>query len=70
MSFWSRTLKIFGAAPVRMEYRGGALGTHVEVVGEIEAVGETSCTVKKPDGTLLVLPFQDILACEPAVGKL
>jgi hypothetical protein len=68
MSFWQRTLKIFGATPVRVEYRVGALGQRTEVVGEIEAVSETSCTLKTTDGSLLVLSFQDILVCEP-VGK-
>ena len=70
MTFWNRTLKIFRAAPVRIEYRSGTLGTRVEIVAEIESVGDTSCSVKKADGTLLILPFVDILVVELAAGRL
>ena len=69
-TFWQRTLKIFRDTPVRVEYRCGALGRRIEVIGEIEAVSETSCTLTKPDGSLLVVPFYDLLVVEPAVDKL
>jgi hypothetical protein len=65
MSFWSRTLKIFRSAPVRIQVRGGRV-----VVGDIESVGETSCTLKKADGTQVLVNFDEILVCEPAVDKL
>jgi hypothetical protein len=70
VSFWTRTLKIFESAPVRVEYRGGALGKRVEIIAEIESIGDASCSLKKADGTLLILPFKDILVVEPAVGRL
>jgi hypothetical protein len=70
MSFWQRTLKIFRAAPVRIVYRGGALGARTEVIGEIEGIGDTSFTLRKADGATLLIPFQDLLVVDPVVTKL
>jgi hypothetical protein len=57
MTFWTRTLKIFGLAPVRIELRGSRL-----VIGEIESIGATSATVRKADGTLVVVQFDEIVS--------
>lgn len=64
MTFWNRTLKIFRAAPVRIQLRGKG-----ELVGDIDGIGVASCTIKKADGTLVVVEFDEILVCEPAAGK-
>lgn len=65
MSFWQRTLTIFKETAVKLELNHGR-----HLIGELESIGETSCTVIKADGSLVVVDYSEIMSLEPAVSKL
>ena len=65
MTFWKRTLEIFKAEPVRLKLRGRG-----ELIGDIGLIGDTAFRLKKADGSAELIQFDEILVCEPAVGKL
>jgi ribosome maturation factor RimP len=65
MSFWKRTLQIFKSDTVRIELRAG-----LRANGDIVEVGETSCTIKKVDGSTQDIPFAEIISVQPGVPKL
>jgi hypothetical protein len=65
MTFWQRTISIFKTKSVRFELSQGR-----HVIGELESIGETSCTVIKADGSLVIVDYSEIMSLEPAVSKL
>lgn len=65
MSFWKRTLAIFKAEPVRLELRSG-----LHVIGDIDSIADTSCTIKKYDGSTIIVQFDEIISVQPGVPKL
>lgn len=65
MSFWKRTLGIFRDKPVRIELRAGK-----RVIGDIETIGDNSCSVRIDSGATVLVEFEDILSLEPSVAKL
>jgi hypothetical protein len=60
MSFWKRTLGIFrNEGAVRIELRGGK-----RVIGELETIGENSCSVRMANGATVLVEFDQILSVE------
>lgn len=59
MTFWKSTLKIFMPKPVRMELRRGR--DRQVVIGEIDQIGDYSCSLRKVDGEILTVDYDDIL---------
>jgi hypothetical protein len=65
MSFWKRTLGIFrDSGALKIELRGGK-----RIVGELETIGDNSCSVRKADGSTALIEFEAILSVEPGVAR-
>ena len=65
MSFWKRTLGIFrNEGTVKIELRGGK-----RVLGEVETIGDNSCSVRMANGATVLVEFEQVLSVEPGVTK-
>ena len=65
-SFWKRTVAIFrDRGSVLMELADGK-----HVVGEVETIGDNSCSVRLANGATVLVEFKDLKSLEPSVPKL